>query len=39
VLEFLYAFPLGIATRKSWNLCPKSAFRVFVDDDSIVLHA
>jgi hypothetical protein len=38
VLEFIHGFPLRIAAREGWNLCPKSAFRVFVDDNSVVLH-
>ena len=38
VLEFIHGLPLRIATRQGWNLCPKSAFRVFVNDNSVVLH-
>ena len=39
VLEFIHGLALRITAREGWNLCPKSAFRVFVDDDSVVLHA
>jgi hypothetical protein len=39
VFEFIHRFPLRIAAWEGWNLCPKSAFRVFVDDNSVVLHA
>ena len=39
VLEFIHGFALRIAAREGRNLCPKSALRVFVDDNSVVLHA
>lgn len=39
VLEFIDRLPLRIATWEGWNLCPKSAFRVFVDDNSAALQA
>jgi hypothetical protein len=39
VLEFIHRFPLRIAARKGWNFCPKSAFRVLVDYNSVILHA
>lgn len=39
VLDFIHGFSLRIAAREGWNLCPKPAFRVFVDDHSVVLDA
>ena len=39
VLEFIHALSLRIAARERWNFCPKSAFRVFVDDNGVLLHA
>ena len=39
VLEFIHGLALRIAAREGWNLCPKSTFRVFVDDNSVALHA
>ena len=38
VLEFIHGLPLRIAAREGWNLCPKSALRVFVDNNSVLLH-
>ncbi len=39
VLEFIYGLALRIAAREGGNFCPKSALRVFVDDNSVVLYA
>ena len=39
VLELIYRFALGIATGEGGNLSPKAAFRIFMDDNGVVLHA
>lgn len=39
VLQLIYRFALGVAARQSWNLSPKAALRIFVDDNGVVLHA
>ena len=38
VPEFLHGVPLRIAAGEGWNFCPESAFRIFVDDNCVLLH-
>ena len=38
MLKLIDRLALGIAARKSWSLSPKTAIRVFMDDNGVVLH-
>lgn len=39
MLELIYRFALGIAAREGWDLSPKAAIQVFMNDNGVILHA
>jgi len=39
VLQLIYRFALRVAAREGWDLSPKAAFRIFMDDNGVILQA